>query len=91
MTVSFLRKVGVGIACTWLAFSAQASTVSRTYTTLGQVASIDGARTYVDDVTRYSHDAQGNLTTVTNALGQVYMLASFDSYANPKNLSAYEQ
>ncbi|MEQ4186503.1 hypothetical protein PSYTB_12465 [Pseudomonas amygdali pv. tabaci str. ATCC 11528] len=58
MTVYFLRKAAVGIACTWLAFSVQASTIIRTYTALGQVASIDGARTDVDDVTRYAYDAQ---------------------------------
>ncbi|ARD10067.1 hypothetical protein NLO85_25455 [Pseudomonas savastanoi] len=58
MTVSFLRKATVGIACTWLAFSVQASTISRTYTALEQLASIVGARTDVDDVTRYAYDAQ---------------------------------
>ncbi|QHE97013.1 RHS repeat protein [Pseudomonas syringae pv. maculicola str. ES4326] len=87
MTVSFLRKAAVGITCTWLAFSAHASTISRTYTSLGQVARIDGARTDVDDITRYEYDAQGNLTTVTNALDQVYALASFDSYGNPQRVT----
>ncbi|MDT3227994.1 RHS repeat protein, partial [Pseudomonas amygdali pv. morsprunorum] len=87
MTVSFLRKAAVGIACAWLACSAQAGTISRTYTALGQVASIDGTRTDVNDVTQYAYDAQGNLTTVTNALGQVYTLASFDSYGNPQSIT----
>ncbi|ALE00741.1 hypothetical protein PSYRMG_17385 [Pseudomonas syringae UMAF0158] len=58
MTVSFLRKASVGIACAWLACSAQSGTISRTYTALGQLASIVGARTDVDDVTRYAYDAQ---------------------------------
>ncbi|KPY27182.1 hypothetical protein ALQ60_200183 [Pseudomonas syringae pv. papulans] len=84
MTVSFLRKAAVGIACAWLACSAQAGTISRTYTALEQVASVDGALTDVDDVTRYAYDAQGNLTTVTNALGQVYTLTRLDSYGNPQ-------
>ncbi|WP_162233825.1 RHS repeat domain-containing protein, partial [Pseudomonas coronafaciens] len=87
MTVSFLRKAVVGIAFTWLACSAQAGTISRTYTAFGQVASVDGARTDVNDVTQYAYDAQGNLTNVTNALGQVYALASFDSYGNPQSIT----
>jgi RHS repeat-associated protein len=87
MIVSFLRNVVAGTACVWLAFSAQAATISRTYTALGQVASIDGGRTDAEDITRYAYDADGNLTTVTNALGQVYTLARFDSYGNPQSVT----
>ncbi|WP_240998598.1 RHS repeat-associated core domain-containing protein [Pseudomonas viridiflava] len=86
MSTSFSRNAAVGLACLWLAASAYAGTTSRTYTSLGQVASIDGARTDVDDTTRYEYDAQGNLNTVTNALGHVYTLANFDAYGNPRNI-----
>ncbi|MFJ4145068.1 RHS repeat domain-containing protein [Pseudomonas sp. NPDC089734] len=60
-----LRLLIASCVCSWPAFSAYASTVTRTYTALGQVASIDGARTDVSDITQYSYDAQGHLTTVT--------------------------
>ncbi|GFM77208.1 sugar-binding protein [Pseudomonas cichorii] len=78
------RQLIAGLACAWLACSAHASTINHTYTSLGQVASVDGARTDVSDITLYAYDAQGNLTTVTNALGHVYTLGNFDSYGNPQ-------
>ncbi|MBX8489646.1 RHS repeat protein [Pseudomonas cichorii] len=78
------RQLMTGLICTWLACHANASTISHTYTTSGQIASVDGARTDVSDITSYGYNAQGNLTTVTNALGHVYTLGNFDSYGNPQ-------
>ncbi|MFE1817127.1 RHS repeat protein, partial [Pseudomonas otitidis] len=46
----------------------------------------DGPRTDVQDITRYAYDAQGHLTSVTNALGHVTQLSSFDSYGNPQTV-----
>ncbi|MEE4717244.1 hypothetical protein V2K69_14510 [Pseudomonas alliivorans] len=86
MSASFLRNAAVGLACLWLAASTCAGTISRTYTSLGHVASIDGARTEVYGTIRYEYDAQGNFTTVTNAIGQVYSFANFDTYGNPQNI-----
>jgi RHS repeat-associated protein len=63
------------------------SAVNYTYTTLGQVATVDGPRTDVSDITRYAYDAQGNLTTVTNALGQVTTLANFDAYGHAQTVT----
>ncbi|MBI1866003.1 MAG: RHS repeat protein [Nitrospirae bacterium] len=40
-----------------------------TYTTNGQIASIDGPRTDALDVTGFSYDAQGNLLSVTQPGG----------------------
>ncbi|MWK60354.1 RHS repeat protein, partial [Pseudomonas otitidis] len=36
--------------------------------------------------TRYAYDAQGHLTSVTNALGHVTQLSGFDSYGNPQTV-----
>ncbi|EPX60313.1 hypothetical protein D187_001800 [Cystobacter fuscus DSM 2262] len=56
---------------------------SYTYTATGQIKTADGPRTDVQDITRYAYDAQGHLTTVTNALGHVTQLSNFDTYGNP--------
>ncbi|UMZ10637.1 RHS repeat protein [Pseudomonas sp. MPFS] len=63
------------------------SSINYTYTALGQVSSIDGPRTDVSDVTSYIYDAQGNLTKITNALGQVVTLANFDSQGRAQSLT----
>lgn len=49
MTAFIVHEAAVGSACTWLTLSAHASTISRTCTDLGQVASLDGARTDFDE------------------------------------------
>ena len=58
-----------------------------TYDTLGHVLTADGPRTDVSDITQYAYDAQGNLTTVTNALGQVSTLGSYDANGRPGMLT----
>lgn len=63
------------------------NTINYTYTSLGQVASIDGPRTDVSDVTSYAYDPQGNLTTITNALGQVVTLANFDNQGHAQSVT----
>nr|WP_298114614.1 RHS repeat-associated core domain-containing protein [uncultured Pseudomonas sp.] len=59
---------------------------SYTYNSLGLIEMADGPRTDVQDVTTYGYDAQGHLTSVTNALGHVTQLSNFDNYGNPQNL-----
>ncbi|MCK9738080.1 RHS repeat-associated core domain-containing protein [Pseudomonas syringae] len=87
MVVHAFRKVVIGITCLWLASIVHAGTVKRTYTTLGQVASVNGERMDVDDTTRYQYDDQGNITAVIDALGHVYALGEFDSYGNPQRVT----
>ncbi|WP_082936827.1 RHS repeat-associated core domain-containing protein [Pseudomonas citronellolis] len=60
---------------------------SYSYNDLGLIESADGPRTDVQDVTRYSYDAKGNLTAVTNALGHVTRLADHDERGNPGTLT----
>ncbi len=54
-----------------------------TYDVNGQVLTTDGPRTDVSDVTTFSFDAAGNLTTITNALGHVTQIAAYDVHGNP--------
>jgi RHS repeat-associated protein len=60
-----------------------------TYDALGQVLSVDGPRTDVSDVTRYAyHECTtggrcGQVRTITNALGQVTTIDSYDAHGNP--------
>jgi RHS repeat-associated protein len=63
------------------------SSTNYTYTTLGQIASIDGPRTDVSDVTSYTYDPQGNLTTITNALGHVVTFANFDNQGHAQSVT----
>ena len=44
---------------------------------------IDGPRTNVSDITTYAYDAQGNLASITNALGQVTQITSYDAHGHP--------
>lgn len=60
---------------------------SYTYNSLGLIETANGPRTDVQDVTTYGYDAQGRLTTVTNALGHITQLSSFDNYGNPQSVT----
>lgn len=62
-------------------------TTTYTYNNVGQVLTVDGARTDVTDVTSYTYDTQGNLTTVTNALNQVTTLGNYDANGRPGSLT----
>ena len=57
-----------------------------TYTTQGLIESADGPRTDVSDITHYAYDAQGRLTSVTNALGHVTALSNFDTLGHPQTV-----
>jgi YD repeat-containing protein len=49
-----------------------------TYSPLGQVLTVKGPRTDVNDVTIYTYDEKGNLTSSTNAAGHVTTLSNYD-------------
>ncbi|MEO8164570.1 MAG: hypothetical protein ABI619_04160, partial [Betaproteobacteria bacterium] len=71
-----------------------ARTWTYTYSTIGQVLSVDGPRTDVSDVTTYTYYAdndasigkRGNANTITNALGQVTTITSYDNNGRPLTL-----
>jgi YD repeat-containing protein len=59
----------VGAARTW----------SYTYNNVGQVLTATGPRTDVVDKTTYTYDTSGNLSMITNAVGQVTTLSNYDA------------
>ncbi len=56
------------------------------YNNFGQVTQIDGPRTDVSDITQFSYDDQGNLTSVTNALGHTTQLQNFTELGSPQRV-----
>ena len=54
-------------------------TTTYTYNTAGQVLTIDGPRTDVNDTTTYDYDPLGNLISVSNALSQTTTLGNYDA------------
>lgn len=61
-------------------------TVSYTYNPQGLIATLDGARTDVNDITTFEYDAQGNRTKITNALGQITQITQHDASGRPLRL-----
>ncbi|MFC5472509.1 DUF6531 domain-containing protein [Paraherbaspirillum soli] len=56
-----------------------ARTWSYTYNAVGQLLTATGPRTDVADKTTYAYDSNGNLSTITNAVGQVTTLSNYDA------------
>lgn len=56
-------------------------------TVLGRLASVDGPRSDVSDITSYTYDAALNLVKITNALGQHTDFAAFDSAGRPLSIA----
>jgi YD repeat-containing protein len=50
-----------------------------TYNSVGQVLTVVGPRTDVVDKATYTYDSGGNLSTITNAVGQVATLSNYDA------------
>ncbi|MEE9326713.1 MAG: RHS repeat-associated core domain-containing protein [Cocleimonas sp.] len=61
-------------------------TVSYTYNPQGLIATLDGARTDVNDIMTFEYDAQGNRTKITNALGQITQITQHDASGRPLRL-----
>lgn len=88
MTLPYARinRFALSLSSTWMlaaAVQADPRDVSYTYTTLGQIATVDGPCTDVSDFTGYSYDAQGHMTRAANTLNQTTTLSNFEIYANP--------
>ncbi|HXG27866.1 MAG TPA: DUF6531 domain-containing protein, partial [Nevskiales bacterium] len=61
----------------------ESRTTAYSYTPQGLLASIDGPRTDVADITSFAYDSQGNLTSITNALGHITRITAHDAHGNP--------
>jgi RHS repeat-associated protein len=84
---SFLRTLTVLLTCSSVSLNATGdSTIRYAYTAFGEIASIDGPRIDVSDVTRYFYDVQGNLSKIINALGHAVLLADFDSQGRAQSI-----
>ncbi|TCV96351.1 RHS repeat-associated protein [Luteibacter rhizovicinus] len=67
-------------ACAQVAAADRVSIV--TYNANGQIETLDGPRTDVADVTKYTYDGQGRLATVTDALGHMTTYGGYDMYGH---------
>lgn len=67
-----------------LGFSATLAGTPRTwtytYSSFGQILTVKGPRTDVNDITTYTYDEQGNLNTVSNAAGHVTSFSNYDAH-----------
>ena len=62
-------------------------TTKYTYTTSRDLKTIDGPQTDISDVTTYGYYANGDLQTVTNALGHVTTLSNYDAHGKPGHIT----
>lgn len=58
-------------------------TTSYTYNTQGQIATVDGPRTDVSDITVYDYDAKGNRSLIRDALRHETQVKAFDNSGRP--------
>ena len=81
-----LLSVALCSTLVWSAVQATERSWVYTYTAQGLIETADGPRTDVSDITHYAYDAQGHLTSVTNALGHVTTLSNFDVLGHPQTV-----
>ncbi|HFB65733.1 MAG TPA: hypothetical protein ENJ60_09360 [Aeromonadales bacterium] len=69
------RVIGVD---KWDTINPVVRSTTTTYNMAGLVATINNSRTDLSDVTAFTYDLNGNLSTITNPLGQVTTLENYD-------------
>jgi RHS repeat-associated protein len=62
-------------------------TIYYSYTANGQLATVDGSRTDLSDVTTYTYDALGNVATVTDPLGHLTRYTSYNALGQPLSIT----
>ena len=68
-------------------FTYNTRTWTYTYNSSGQVLTVDGPRSDVQDVATFTYDAQGNLATIKNALGHVTSITRYDVHGRPLSVT----
>lgn len=58
-----------------------------TYNAAGQVLTVKGPRTDVNDITTMTYDAAGNLTSIVNAAGHMTTLSNYDTQGRPGTIT----
>ncbi|MGH8566400.1 MAG: hypothetical protein ACREXW_20950 [Gammaproteobacteria bacterium] len=58
-------------------------TTTRTYNDLGLIETVDGPRTDVSDLTRFTYDPRGDLVSITDALGHLTEITAHDAHGRP--------
>lgn len=83
--ISFMTQIflALGLVLAGLSQAQADQTVSYTYNTQGLIATINGSRTDVSDITRFAYDAQGNRIRITNALGHITEITDHDPSGRP--------
>jgi len=81
-----LAIVSVGLGVSSLSGAIEQQAWAYTYNAQGLIETVDGPRTDVDDTTHYVYDSRGNLSTVTNALGQTTQWLNYTGRGQPQRL-----
>ncbi|TCI05100.1 RHS repeat protein [Corallincola luteus] len=84
--VASLLALSGSLAISSMANAALQSNVGYTYYPNGQLETVDGPRTDVNDVTRYDYDGDGNLIGITNAAGHRTEFVDFNERGQPRSL-----
>ncbi len=81
ITSKTISERGVGDSRTWAyTYHPDQSAVP------GRLAQIDGPRTDVDDTSTFAYDNQGNLTSITNALGHITRFEDHDAHGRARKI-----
>ena len=83
---TFTRAIRL-LVCTSTLVALQATAIEQrwqqSFNSWGQTTLTDGPRLSVDDRTLYSYDGAGNVSSISNALGQVTTLADYNERGQP--------
>jgi YD repeat-containing protein len=86
-STTFIYDAAGNLTQKTISAGSQNRTWSYTYDTRGLRLTADGPRTDVTDVTTFTYDNQGNLSSVTNALGQVTTIGPYDANGRPLSIT----
>lgn len=85
----FCVAVTLAAAAALTSFNCTAAARAWTYTynADGQVRSVNGPRTDVEDVTTYTYNSAGNRVRTTNAFGHMSLMGDYDNHGRPGKIT----